>query len=238
MNKDDIIIWYRFYLWDGKSVDKKFEPLTYSSHSNFVDAFSEAWTEYSNQDQDYDIVDWDYIDESGAWGMLDKKDVWDAYDNLFDLSKEYGIKPETMFNLVDHGWGIEQLEDLMENAYEGYYDGFAPLRDFAHYIVDEEFLADDQYEYYFDKRHFGKELKWDFDLQMLVEEYGYDVAEAEELLDGSDESFAEWYIDMIGGEVSELGIETVKSYFDFQKLERELQYEGYYEIDGHVFRPY
>tara|TARA_R100000908_G_C3731332_1_gene130605 strand:- start:89 stop:799 length:711 start_codon:yes stop_codon:yes gene_type:complete len=236
MNKDDIIIWYRFYLWDGESIDKKFEPLTYSSHSNFVDAFTEAWTEYSNQDQDYDIVDWDYIDESGAWGMLDKRDVWDAYNNLFDLSKEYGIKPETLFSLVDYGWGIEQLEDVMENAYEGEHD-YPSLRNFAYYLVDEELLNEDYYASLFDYEGFGYALKMDFDLEMLVEEYGYDISEAEDLLDGRDEDFAEWYIEMIG-DVTDLGKDTLRSYVDFQRLERELEYEGYYVIDGHVFRPY
>jgi hypothetical protein len=234
MNKDDIIIWYRFYLWDGESIDKKFEPLTYSSHSNFVDAFTEAWTEYSNQDQDYDIVDWDYIDESGAWGMLDKRDVWDAYDKLFDLSKEYGIKPETLFELMDTGWDVEQLEDVMENAYEGEHGS---LKDFAYHLVDEQLLNEDYYANLFDYDHFGRELKWDFDIETLVEEYDYSISEAEDLLDGRDSDFAEWYIEMIG-DVTDLGVETIKSYVDFNKLARELEYESYYEIDGHIFRPY
>ena len=238
MDRNDIQVWVRFYLYDGKSVDVDFEPLSYRSHSEYVDAFEEHWIEYSNKDQDYDIVDWDYLDQKAAFGLYDDKNVWDAYNNLFDLAKEYGVKPETMFELVAYGWGIEQLEDVRENAYQGHYDGYAPLRDFAHYLVDDELLAENQYEYYFDERHFGKELKWDFDLEMLVEDYGYDVAEAEDLLEGSDESFAEWYIDILGGEISELGMETVKSYFDFQKLERSLEAEGYLEIDGHIFRPY
>jgi len=237
MNKDDIIVWYRFYLWDGKSVDKSFEPLTYSSHSNFVDAFDEAWTEYSNKDQDYDIVDYDYLDQTAAWGMYDDKNVWDAYNNLFDLAKEYGLKPETMFSLVDYGWGIEQLEDVMENAYEGEYDGYAPLRDFAHYLVDEELLNEDHYGFYFDYEHFGRELKWDYSVEMFVEDYDYSVSEAEDMMDMRDEDFAEWYIDGIG-DIDDLGIETIKMYFDFQKLERSLEGEGYYEIDGHIFRPY
>tara|TARA_Y100000401_G_C8322119_1_gene225978 strand:+ start:1232 stop:1936 length:705 start_codon:yes stop_codon:yes gene_type:complete len=234
MNKDDIIIWYRFYLWDGESVDKKFEPLTYNSHSHFVDAFTEAWTEYSNQDQDYDIVDWDYIDESGAWGMLDKRDVWDAYDNLFDLAKEYGLKPETMFELVDHGWGIEQLEDVMENAYEGEHSNFV---EFAHYLVDEELLNEDYYAALFDYEKFGRELKYDFGIEELVEEYGLDISEAEDLLDGRDEDFAEWYIEM-AGDVTDLGIDFISNYLDYKRLARDLEYEGYYEIDGHIFRPY
>lgn len=234
MNKDDIIIWYRFYLYDGNSVDKMFEPLIYRSHDDFVEAFSEVWTEYSNQDQDYDIVDWDYIDQSGAWGMLDKKDVWDAYNNLFDLSKEYGIKPETLFELMATGWDVEQLEDVMENAYEGEHGS---LKDFAYYLVDEQLLNEDYYANLFDYDQFGRELKYDFDIETLVEEYDYSISEAEDLLDGRDSDFADWYIEMIG-DVTDLGAETIKSYVDFNKLARELEYESYYEIDGHIFRPY
>jgi len=234
MNKDDIIIWYRFYLWDGESVDKMFKPLTYSSHRNFVDAFDEAWTEYSNKDQDYDIVDYDYLDQTAAWGMYDDSKIWDAYNNLFDLAKEYGLKPETMFELVAHGWGIEQLEDVMENAYEGEHSNFV---EFAHYLVDEELLNEDYYAALFDYEKFGRELKYDFGIEELVEDYGYDIAYAEELLDGRDEDFAEWYIEM-SGDVTDLGIDFISNYLDYKRLARDLEYEGYYEIDGHIFRPY
>tara|TARA_Y100000004_G_C8958522_1_gene432034 strand:+ start:9791 stop:10501 length:711 start_codon:yes stop_codon:yes gene_type:complete len=236
MNRNDIQVWVRFYLYDGKSVDVDFEPLSYRSHSEYVDAFDEHWTEYSNQDQDYDIVDWDYLDQQAAFGMYDDKDVWDAYNNLFDLAKEYGLKPETMFELVNHGWGIDQLEDVMENAYEGEHD-YPSLRNFAYYLVDEELLNENYYANLFDYGSFGRDLKYDFDMEMLVEDWGLDISEAEDLLDGSDEDFAEWYIDGIG-DVADLGKETLVNYVDFQKLERELEYEGYYVIDGHVFRPY
>jgi len=234
MNKDDIVVWYRFYLWDGKSVDKSFEPLTYSSHSNFVDAFDEAWTEYSNKEQDYDIVDWDYLDQTAAWGMYDDSKIWDAYNNLFDLAKEYGLKPETMFELVAHGWDIDQLEDVMENAYEGEHRNFV---EFAGYLVDEELLNEDYYRHLFDYESFGRELKWDIDIEMLVEDWGLDISEAADLLEERDEDFAEWYIEGIG-DVTDLGIDTLKRYIDLKRLARDLEYEGYYEIDGHIFRPF
>lgn len=234
MDRNDIQVWVRFYLYDGKSVDVDFEPLSFRSHSEYVDAFDEHWTEYSNKDQDYDIVDWDYIDQKGAFGMYDDKNVWDAYNNLFDLAKEYGVKPETMFELVAYGWGIEQLEDVMENAYEGEHSNFV---EFANYLVEEELLNEDYYAGLFDYEKFGRELKYDFGIEELVEDYGYDIAYAEELLDGSDEDFAEWYIEM-SGDVTDLGIDFISNYLDYKKLARDLEYEGYYEIDGHIFRPY
>ena len=235
MKRNDIIIWYRFYVWDGESVDKMFEPLTYSSHRDFVDAFNEAWTEYNGQHQDYDIVDYEYIDERAAFQIYDDSKIWDSYNNIFDLSKEYGISVDTLFAVAGY-WSIEVLEDVMENAYEGEYD-YPSMRNFAYYIVEEELLNEDHYEWYFDYAHFGRELKWDYSLEMLVEEYDYSVSEAEELMDMRDDEFAEWYIEGIG-DVSDLGVETIKTYFDYAKLERNLEAEGYLEINGHIFRPY
>ena len=233
MNKDDIIIWYRFYLWDGESVDKMFEPLTYSSHRDFVDAFNEAWTEYSNQDQDYDIVDYEHIDERAAYGMYDDSKVWDGYNSLFDLTKEYGVSTDVMFELVSgYGWGIEQLEDVMENAYEGEHNN---MFDFAVYLVEEELLNKDHYEWYFDYANFGRELSWDIDDMLIDMDYSHE--EAEEITNMRDEDLAEWYIDMIGG-LEDLGQETLSNYLDYRKIEQSLEAEGYLDINGYIFRPY
>jgi len=231
MNKDDIVIWYRFYLTTGDSIDKMFKPLVHSSYSNWVNEFEEVWEELSGKTQDWDIVDYDYLTESDAWGMLEKEDVWDSWNDIFDLSAEYGINVDVLTAFLKYaGYGIEQAKEVMENAYEGEHRN---MLDFANYIVDEELLGEDQYEMYFDYEHFGRELEWD--LPSLLEDYDY--ADAKEIEDLGYEELAEWYIDMIG-DVKELGIETLKAYFDYQKLERTLDMEGYHEVDGHIFRPY
>ena len=229
MNKTDIVIWYRVYLPTGGDTDIMMKPLDYSSYSNWADDFTEKLEEINFTD--YEIVDYDYIDESSAYSIYLNSDTWDAWNDLFDLAKEYGIKPESLIeHLTSVGYGIEQAKDVMENSYEGDHDN---MRDFAHYIVDEELLGEDQLEMYFDYEHFGRELEWD--LPSLLEDYDY--ADAKEIEDLGYEELAEWYIDGIG-DVKELGIETIKAYFDYQKLERTLDMEGYYEVDGHIFRPY
>ena len=229
MNKTDIVIWYRVYLPTGGDTDIMMKPLDYNSFSSWQDDFTEKLEEINFTD--FEIVDYDYIDESSAYSIYLNSDTWDAWNDLFDLAKEYGIKPESLIeHLTSVGYGIEQAKDVMENSYEGDHDN---MRDFAHYIVDEELLGEDQLEMYFDYEHFGRELEWD--LPSLLEDYDY--ADAKEIEDLGYEELAEWYIDMIG-DVKELGIETIKSYFDYQKLERTLDMEGYYEVDGHIFRPY
>lgn len=229
MNKTDIVIWYRVYLPTGGDTDIMMKPLDYNSFSSWQDDFTEKLEEINFTD--FEIVDYEYIDESSAYSIYLNSDTWDAWNDIFDLAREYGIKPESLIeHLKSVGYGIEQAKDVMENAYEGDHDN---MLDFAHYIVDEELLGEDQLEMYFDYEHFGRELEWD--LPSLLEDYDY--ADAKEIEDLGYEELAEWYIDMIG-DVKELGIETIKSYFDYQKLERTLDMEGYYEVDGHIFRPY
>tara|TARA_R110002096_G_C14290587_1_gene697494 strand:- start:17 stop:718 length:702 start_codon:yes stop_codon:yes gene_type:complete len=233
MVKKDIVIWYRVYLPTGGDTDIMMRPLEYSSFSNWQDDFTEKLEEINFTD--FEIVDYDYIGESDAYSIYQDSNTWDAWNDLFDLAKEYGIKPGVLIeHLQGVGYGIEQAKDVMENSYEGEHSN---MRDFAYYIVDEEFLGEDQYEMYFDYENFGRELKWDYTLEMLVEEMDFSVSEAEDLLDLRDGEFAEWYIDGMG-DVKELGMETIKAYFDYQKLERTLDMEGYYEVDGHIFRPY
>ena len=229
MNKTDIVIWYRVYLPTGGDTDIMMKPLDYNSFSSWQDDFTEKLEEINFTD--FEIVDYEYIDESSAYSIYLNSDTWDAWNDIFDLAREYGIKPESLIeHLKSVGYGIEQAKDVMENSYEGDHDN---MLDFAHYIVDEELLGEDQLEMYFDYEHFGRELEWD--LPSLLEDYDY--ADAKEIEDLGYEELAEWYIDMIG-DVKELGIETIKSYFDYQKLERTLDMEGYYEVDGHIFRPY
>jgi len=230
MNKTDIVIWYRVYLPTGGDTDIMMKPLDYNSYSNWADDFTEKLEEINFTD--FEIVDYDYIDESSAYSIYLNSDTWDAWNNFFDLSKEYGISPEALSDLIKWGWGIEQLEDVLENAYEGHHDN---MRDFAQYIVDEQLYNPDYYEWSFDYEWFGKELSWDID--SMLSDWDYSHEEAEEITNMRDEDLAEWYIEMLGG-FEQLGKETIAQYQDVKKIERNLDAEGYYEIDGHIFRPY
>ena len=234
MKKDDVIIWYRVYLMNGDSVDVMKRPLIARSYRDWADEFQEELDELNFAD--YEIVDYDYIDESSAYGIFLKEDVWEAWNDFFDISGEYGIPSDVLVKLMKYGWDVEQLKDVIENSYEGKYD-YPSMRNLAYHIVEEKMLNPDHYEWYFDYGSFGRELQWDYSVEMFVEEYGSAVSEAEDMMDMSDEDIAEWYIESIG-DLKELGQETLETYFDYQKLERTLEAEGYLEIDGHIFRPY
>jgi hypothetical protein len=40
------------------------------------------------------------------------------------------------------------------------------------------------------------------------------------------------------GDVTDLGRTTLQNYTDFGRVARDLEYEGYEDYGGHIFRPY
>lgn len=233
MTKKDIEIWYRIYLPTGGDTDMRMRPLEYRSFKDWQKALQDKLDEVNFTD--FDIVDYSYLTQDEAWQMFHDKVVWEAYDNFFDMAKSNGIPPDVLKSALEDGsLEITEAEEFLENAYEG---EFKSMLDFAYYITEEIGLADEQYELYFDYDKFGHDLKMDYSLELLVEEMDYSVSDAEDLLNLKDDDFAEWYIDGLGS-ISELGDGILTLYFDHKKFARDLEYEGYYEIDGFIFRPY
>ena len=99
MNKTDIIIWYRLYLPTGGGTDVQFKPLSYRSFDDFKDEFNEKAEEVSFVD--YEVVDWDYLSEGDANSMNMDEDVWNKWNELFEVSKRYGI-PANVIVDADH----------------------------------------------------------------------------------------------------------------------------------------
>ena len=242
MNKTDIVIWYRVYLPTGGDTDIMMKPFEYRSFSEWQDELQGQLDGLGFVD--FDIVDYDYLSSGEAWGMFQDENVWDAWNDFFDLSKEYGIKPDTLLQAVrELGYDIEQTKDVLENSYEGEYDS---VLDFAYYIVDEVELSDDQYETYFDWDGFGYALDVNGDVWSLTMDDWEDRYESEmeanavyeEISSMRNSEIAEWYVNDLIGDISELGKDTIKQFFDFKKFARDLEMEGYTEIGGFVWRPY
>tara|TARA_R110002153_G_scaffold33149_2_gene100019 strand:- start:323 stop:1039 length:717 start_codon:yes stop_codon:yes gene_type:complete len=238
MNKTDIIIWYRIYLPTGGGTDVQFKPLSYRSFDDFTDEFNEKTEELGFVD--YEVVDWDYLTEGEAYSMNMDEDVWDKWNTLFEVSKEYGIPANVIVDASD-GYD-DSFKEFVENAYRGEDDS---VLDYAYTLLDEIELSDDQYEIYFDYDAFGYALDVNGDLSMLILddwEDRYDSlleAEAvyEEISSMRNEDIAVWYIDMIG-DTSDLGKETIKTFFDYKKFARDLEYEGYREVGGYIWSNY
>jgi len=237
MNKTDITVWYRIYLPTGGGTDVNFNPLEYRSHRDFEDDFNEKAEEVNFVD--YEVVDWDYLSSGDANSILRDENVWNKWNELFEVSKEYGIPANVIVDAADYQ---DDFKEFVENAYRGEGDS---VLDFSYELLDEIELSDDQYETYFDYDAFGYALDVNGDLNMLILddwEDRYDSlveAEAvyEEISSMRNEDIAEWYIDMIG-DVAELGIETIKKFFDYKKFARDLEYEGYREVGGYIWSSY
>ena len=242
MNKTDIVIWYRVFLFTGGDTDIMMKPLEFRSFSDWQDELQSQLDGLGFVD--FDIVDYDYLSSAEAWGMFQDENIWDSWNDLFDLSKEYGIKPDVLLQAVrELGFDIEQAREVLENSYEGEYDS---VLDYAYHIVDEVELSDDVYETYFDWDGFGFALNANGDVWALTmddweDRYDSELeanAVYEEIISMRNSEIAEWYIEDILGDISELGIDTIKEYFDYKKFARTLEMEGYTEIDGYVWRPY
>ena len=241
MNKTDIIVWYRIYLPTGGGTDLQFKPLEYRSYSDFVD----EWTEKAESLSfvDYEVVDWDYLSQNDAMSINMDEDVWDKWNALFDVSKEYGVPAEVIVKAADDMGGYDDYNEFMENAYEGQEDS---LEDYAFTLLDDIGITDDLAERYFDYDGFGLALKAGGDLYSLIMddwEDRYDTeAEAEavyeDMYSRRNSDVADWYIyDLVGDLKSALG-DSVSDYFDYKGFARDLGYDGYDVINGYVFRSY
>lgn len=241
MNKTDIIVWYRIYLPTGGGTDVKFKPLEYRSFGDFVDEWQEKADSLSFVD--YEVVDWDYLSQDDAIRINMDEDVWDKWNALFDVSKDFGVPPEVIVKAADDMGGYDDYREFMENGYEGKADS---LQDFAEELIYQTGITEEDAENYFDYDGFGLALKAGGDLYSLIMddwEDRYDTeAEAEavyeDMYSRRNSEVAEWYIyDLVGDLKSALG-DSVSDYFDYKAFARDLGYDGYDVIDGYVFRAY
>ena len=240
MNAKDISVWVRIYGYDGESQDMQFKPLTYNSFDDWQDHWNETLEVLGMADFEY--VDWDYVySESEAANLLQDEATWDAWTEYLDM---YGSEGDKLFNaaLSNYSGDMSDFPSWMEEAYMGEYDS---MLDYAYNFIDDVYgndIPEDLAENYFDFDGFGLALHANGDLYALIMddwEDRYDTeAEAEavydEMMDMSNKEVAEWYIyDVVGDLESALGKE-VKTYFDYQKFARDLEYDYDY-TNGYIF---
>lgn len=241
MNRTDITVWYRIYLPTGGSTDIMFEPFKYLQWEKFVDEFNEQVE--SLNFVDYDIVDWDYLSQSEAYSINQDEGVWEKWDELFVVSKSYGVPVSIIVQAADELGGYDDFREFMENAYQG---AEASVLDYAYVLLDDVGINEDLAENYFDFDSFGYALQANGDIYaMIMEDWEdrYDTeTEAEAVYDDitgmRDSKVAEWYIyDVVGDIKSALG-DKMSDYFDYKKFAKDLGYDGYTEVGGYIFKGY
>ena len=241
MNKTDIEIWLRIYLPSGGDTDVRFRPLEYRSFGDWQDAVTETLEELSFVD--YEVIIWDLIGQSDAHAIYQDESVWDKWNDLFDVAKEYGVPAETIVKAADDLGYTDDYQDFMENAYQG---EARDMVSFAVDLLDDTGISKDLAERYFGFDQFGQMLKSDGGIyDMIVNDWEdrYDTeAEAmavyDELHSMRDTEVAEWYIYDVIGDLNEALGDRVSDYFDYQSFARDLGYDGYDIVDGYVFRAY
>lgn len=244
MNKTDIEIWYRVYLPDGGDTDKRYRPLEYRSAQEFFDTLQEDFEAIGFVD--YDIVSYDYVSSNDAWGISQKEEVWDAWNDFFDMAKEYGVNPQNLFKVYDN-WGYEMVEfrDYMENAYMGEADN---LEDAAYDLLESTGgPTEEQARNYFDYASFGRTLEsegfvWNMTMEDWEDRYDTELeaqAAYDELERLSPQELAEYYIyDVVGSLQDALSADQISNYFDYKSFARDMGYEGWDVIGGIVLAPY
>ena len=154
MNKTDIAVWYRLYLPTGGSTDVQFEPLSYRSFQDFADDFTEKSEEVGMVD--YEVVDWDYLSQGDAYSINQNEDIWERWNSLFEVAKDYAVPPEVIVQAADDAGGYDDWEEFMQDGYHGEYDS---IKDYAYDLIDDIGLDENLAKNYFDYESFGRTLE-------------------------------------------------------------------------------
>lgn len=219
MKLEKIYIFMEPYDYNYRGQGFYIYPFSFNSWDDFQDGLKESYENYPPEVEEWEFVDSDGINDYCVDGIGIEEDNFDMLKEMGEYGEEIGLDIFQILEVASDLGGVDK--DYLEEAYRGMFDS---VKDYAYELLDDIGISEDMAESYFDWEHFGRELKWDFGEDMLVEEYGYTVSEAQDLMDSRDSDFAEWYIEMIGS-VTELGAETLKSYFDYDKFAKDLSYD-------------
>lgn len=206
--------------------DKEFIIFDYASYDDYVTAVDNWLNDLSNNYgelvEEAEPVDWDYIsNQAVASGYREGLTAsgWEVAKLICEKAEDINMSPTELAKIVE-----EYVND--PDDFESWWDdnviGRMTLMEYAGQLMDEGAV---DLVNYFNYDSFGRELLMGGDISELVEELGTDSAQKEaERLQGAEA--AEWYLDNTGLEVSDLGEETLKRYFDFEMFARDMVQGG------------
>ena len=224
---------------DG-SIDGEWIDLSrFDTYDEFVDYCRELHKDEKDPEfmvQDYENFPRKWYHESGLPTELE-----------FDKINEYYLMDDTDKDAYEAYVNYTDNDDI-DDFHEAYQGQFNSASDFAYDLVDSlgwDGIGSDNIDMYFDYDAFGRDLMFDYhmgdkdnkdadgnpeDPDHYYDNDGYDQGEYE-----SDAQVAEDFIDGLGG-VDQLGIDTMRNYFDYEAFGRDLLMTDYFEEDGFVFR--
>ena len=240
-NSDNPRIYVSTYAkYNDGSLEGEWVDLTdFDTYEDFVDYCSELHKDENDPEfmvQDFENFPKKWYHESG----LPTEDEFNKINEYYLMSDIEKSAYETFIDYTDN----EDIDDFHE-AYQGQFESAS---DFAYDLVDSlgwDGIGSDNIDMYFDYDAFGRDLMFDYhmgdkdnkdadgnpeDPDHYYDNDGYDMGEYE-----SDAQVAEDFIDGLGG-VDQLGIDTMRNYFDYEAFGRDLLMTDYFEEDGFVFR--
>ena len=224
---------------DG-SIDGEWIDLSrFDTYDEFVDYCRELHKDEKDPEfmvQDYENFPRKWYHESG----LPSKEEFDKINEYYLMDDTEKDAYEAYVNYTDN--------DDIDDFHEAYQGQFNSASDFAYDLVDSlgwDGIGSDNIDMYFNYTAFGRDLMFDYhmgdednkdadgnpeDPDHYYDNDGYDMGEYE-----SDDQVARDCIDNLGG-VDQLGIDTMRNYFDYEAFGRDLLMTDYFEEDGFVFR--
>lgn len=202
--------------------------------------------EYAEKYADYEPFINDVDDYSGG-AISGSIDEYSNVDEALDMIETYnGLDEddrEIFAALVDYGYDTENALQTVESHDYSFYEGTSDS-DLGYAVVDSYGGVSelgDTAENYFDYDGFGRDLRISGDLDYLFENDDGETDEdaLEEFLDDhNDSDIGYWYVDMLG-DISELGRQTIETYFDYESFGRDIRMDGtFIETDNGYIEVY
>lgn len=213
-----------FSKYNNGSLDGEWVDLTqFSDRDEFYEYCRELHKD--EDDPEFMFQDWEYIPD----GMIGESWIEESFWDLIPFYKEYGydLVHDVMndCNLTD----ADEFESAMQNASIYYTDSVSD----AVQMFCEEVGETDNPEWcarYFDMEKWGRDIRLNGDLDYELEDIEDEEERAkreEELYSMSDYQIGEYFLEMLGGDVTEAVSESQLSYYiDWDQVEREFGWDA------------
>lgn len=241
MKLEKIFVFLEPYDYNYRGQGFYIYPWSYNSWSDFQDGLEEKKADYPPEVEEWEFVDSDGINTFCTDQIGVKEAYWEYLKELEDFGEDIGLD---IYEIVDVAKRFEPIDiDDLRDKHQGEYD---KMEDFAYDLLDDVGITDDLAERYFSFDKFGYALRVNGDIwSMWVDDWEYndEYASEEEAVAAleeferkhNDEEIGEWYVYEVLGNLSELGTNLMRDYFDYKKFARDLSYD-YEIIEGHVFQ--
>ena len=213
-----------FFKYNNGSLEGEWVDLTqFSDREEFYEYCGELHND--EDDPEFMFQDWEYIPDGMIGESWIKESLWD----LMPFYEEYGydLVHDVMndCNLTD----ADEFESAMQNASIYYTDSVSD----AVQMFCEEVGETDNPEWcarYFDMEKWGRDIRLEGGLDYELEDIEDEEERAEreeELYNMSDYEIGEYFLEMMGGDITEAVRESQLSYYiDWDQVEREFGWDA------------